>query len=135
VLFCDLVGSTELSAQHDPEDFRELLRRYHDAMTAVVHRYGGYVANYLGDGILAYFGWPQADEDEAAQAIRAGLDAVAAVRELSLEARVGIASGTVVVGDLEGAGRRQIGAIAGETRTLRRACRRWRDPIRLSSAG
>ena len=76
VLFCDLVGSTELSARHDPEDLRELLRRYHDAMTAVVQRYGGYVANYLGDGILAYFGWPRAEEDEAAQAVRAGLAAV-----------------------------------------------------------
>src|SRR5713101_4031309 len=63
ILFCDLVGSTELSGRHDPEDLRELLRRYHDAMTAVVERYGGYVANYLGDGILAYFGWPKADED------------------------------------------------------------------------
>jgi SAM domain (Sterile alpha motif)/Adenylate and Guanylate cyclase catalytic domain len=72
VLFCDLVGSTELSGRHDPEDLRELLSRYHDAMTEVVERYGGYVANYLGDGILAYFGWPRADEDEAAQAIRAG---------------------------------------------------------------
>jgi class 3 adenylate cyclase len=66
VLFCDLVGSTELSGRHDPEDFRELLRRYHDSLTAVVVRYGGYVANYLGDGILAYFGWPRADEDQAA---------------------------------------------------------------------
>jgi class 3 adenylate cyclase len=65
VLFCDLVGSTELSGRHDPEDLRELLRRYHDAMTEVVVRFGGYVANYLGDGILAYFGWPRAEEDEA----------------------------------------------------------------------
>src|SRR5438067_5852199 len=78
VLFCDLVGSTELSRRHDPEDLRELLRRYHDAVAAVVRRFGGYVANYLGDGVLAYFGWPRADEDEAAQAIRAGLGAVAA---------------------------------------------------------
>src|SRR6516162_10051379 len=118
VLFCDLVGSTELSARHDPEDLRELLRRYHDAMTAVVQRYGGYVANYLGDGILAYFGWPRSDEDEAAQAVRAGLSAVAAAKELSLQVHVGIASGTVVVGDLEGVGRRQAGAIAGETPNL-----------------
>jgi class 3 adenylate cyclase/tetratricopeptide (TPR) repeat protein len=118
VLFCDLVGSTELSGRHDPEDFRELLSRYHDATTAVVVRYGGYLANYLGDGILAYFGWPRADEDQAAQAIRAGLDAIAAVRELALEARVGIASGMVVVGDIEGAGHRRTGAIAGETPNL-----------------
>jgi class 3 adenylate cyclase/tetratricopeptide (TPR) repeat protein len=118
VLFCDLVGSTELSARHDPEDFRELLRRYHDSLTAVVMRYGGYVANYLGDGILAYFGWPRADEDQAAQAVRAGLDGVAAIKNLALQARVGIASGMVVVGDIEGAGRRQTGAIAGETPNL-----------------
>ena len=118
VLFCDLVGSTELSGRHDPEDLRELLRRYHDAMTAVVERYGGYVANYLGDGILAYFGWPRAEEDEAVQAIRAGLAAVAAAKELSLHVHIGIASGTVVVGDLDGAGRRQAGAVAGETPNL-----------------
>jgi class 3 adenylate cyclase/tetratricopeptide (TPR) repeat protein len=118
VLFCDLVGSTELSGRYDPEDLRELLRRYHDTMTAVVLRYGGYVANYIGDGILAYFGWPRAEEDEAAQAIRAGLAAVAAVKQLSLQVHVGIASGTVVVGDLDSAGRRQAGAIAGETPNL-----------------
>ena len=118
VLFCDLVGSTELSGRHDPEDLRELLRRYHDAVTAVVERYGGYVANYLGDGILAYFGWPRAEEDEAVQAIRAGLAAVAAAKELSLHVHIGIASGTVVVGDLDGAGRRQAGAVAGETPNL-----------------
>src|SRR5499425_1169769 len=69
VMFCDLVGSTELSTRHDPEDLRELLGRYQDAMTAVVERHGGYVANYLGDGVLAYFSWPRADEDQAAQAI------------------------------------------------------------------
>ena len=118
VLFCDLVGSTELSGRYDPEYLRELLRRYHDAIAAVVVRYGGYVANYLGDGILAYFGWPRSDEDEAAQAVRAGLSAVAAAKELSLQVHVGIASGTVVVGDLEGVGRRQAGAIAGETPNL-----------------
>jgi class 3 adenylate cyclase len=118
VMFCDLVGSTELSRRHDPEDLRELLRRYHDAVAAVVKGFGGYVANYLGDGILAYFGWPRADEDEATQAIRAGLAAVVAAKELSLQVHVGVASGTVVVGDIEGAGRRQAGAIAGETPNL-----------------
>jgi class 3 adenylate cyclase len=118
VLFCDLTGSTALSARHDPEDLRDLLSRYHDAMTAAVERHGGYVANYLGDGILAYFGWPHAEEDEATQAVRAGLTAVAAAKELSLQVHVGIASGTVVVGDVEIAGRRQPGAIAGETPNL-----------------
>ncbi|MBV8776288.1 MAG: AAA family ATPase, partial [Alphaproteobacteria bacterium] len=118
VLFCDLVGSTELSTRFDPEDLRELIRRYQDAVSGAVVRHGGYVANFFGDGIIAYFGWPRADEDEAAQAVRAGLDAVAAVQELSLAARVGIASGMVVVGDLEAAGRRQVGAIIGETPNL-----------------
>jgi len=118
VLFCDLVGSTELSQQHDPEDLRELIRHYQDAMTGAVVRHGGYVANFLGDGIIAYFGWPRADEDEAAQAVRAGLDAITAMQELSLRARVGIASGAVVVGDLDAAGRRQVGAVAGETPNL-----------------
>jgi len=87
-------------------------------MTAVVVRYGGYVANYLGDGILAYFGWPRAEEDEAAQAVRAGLAAVAAAKELSLHVHVGIASGTVVVGDSEGAGRRQAGRSLARRQTL-----------------
>jgi class 3 adenylate cyclase/tetratricopeptide (TPR) repeat protein len=118
VMFCDLVGSTELSRLHDPEDLREVLRRYHDTVTAVVQGFGGYVANYLGDGILAYFGWPRAEEDEAAQAVRAGLAAIAAAKKLSLQVHVGIASGTVVVGDIDGGGRRQAGAIAGETPNL-----------------
>jgi len=124
VMFCDLVGSTELSRRLDPEDLRELIRRYHDAVSGVVVRHGGYVANFLGDGIVAYFGWPRADEDEAAQAIRAGLNAVATVRQLELEdgerlsSRVGIASGMVVVGDLDAAGRRQTGAVAGDTPNL-----------------
>ena len=118
VLFCDLVGSTELSRRFDPEDLRELIRRYQDAVSGAVVRHGGYVANFLGDGIIAYFGWPRADEDNAAQAVRAALDAVVAVRELSLRAHAGIASGPVVVGDLDAAGRRQTGAVAGETPNL-----------------
>ena len=118
VLFCDLVGSTELSRRFDPEDLRELIRRYQDAVSGAVVRHGGYVANFLGDGIIAYFGWPHADEDNAGQAVRAGLDAVLAVRELSLRAHAGIASGPVVVGDLDTAERRQTGAVAGETPNL-----------------
>jgi len=124
VLFCDLVGSSALSRRLDPEDLRELIRRYQDAVSGAVVRHGGYVANFLGDGVVAYFGWPRADEDNAAQAIRAGLEAIAAVRRLPLDdggplsSRVGIASGTVVVGDLDVAGRRQAGAIAGDTPNL-----------------
>jgi class 3 adenylate cyclase/tetratricopeptide (TPR) repeat protein len=118
VMFCDLVSSTELSRRHDPEDLRELIRRYQDTVSGVVVRHGGYVANFLGDGIIAYFGWPRADEDDASAAVRAGLGAVSAVRALSLQAHIGIASGIVVVGDLDAAGRRQTGAIAGETPNL-----------------
>jgi class 3 adenylate cyclase len=125
VLFCDLVGSTELSRRLDPEDLRDLTRRYQDGVAGVVARYGGYVANFQGDGIVAYFGWPLADEDQAEQAVRAGLDALAAVRSLSegrsngpsVLARVGIASGAVVVGDLESGGARQA-AVSGETPNL-----------------
>jgi len=124
VMFSDLVGSTALSQRLDPEDVRELIRSYQDAVSSVVAQYGGYVANFLGDGIVSYFGWPRADEDEAAQAVRAGLCAIETVRQLTcgsaepLQARVGIASGTVVVGDLETVGRSQPGAIAGDTPNL-----------------
>jgi class 3 adenylate cyclase/predicted ATPase len=121
VLFCDLVGSTELSNRLDPEDLRDVMRQYQDTVSGVVARFGGYVANFLGDGIVAYFGWPRADEDQAPQAVRAGLASVAAVKSLatpdgqSLSARVGLATGTVVVGDLVGRNIQQADAIAGET--------------------
>jgi class 3 adenylate cyclase/tetratricopeptide (TPR) repeat protein len=124
VLFSDLVGSTELAHRMDPEDLRELIRGYQDAVAGVVARYGGYVANFMGDGIIAYFGWPRADEDQAAQAVRAGLAVIAAVRLVKVErgpqlhTRVGIASGQVVVGDLDSAGAKQAGAISGETPNL-----------------
>ena len=124
VMFCDLVGSTALSQRLDPEDLRDLIRAYQDAVSSVVARHDGYVANFLGDGVVAYFGWPRADEDEAAQAVRAGLAAIDAVRQLPsgragpLSARVGLASGMVVVGDLETSGRPQPGAVAGDTPNL-----------------
>ncbi len=104
VMFCDLVGSTELSRRLDPEDLREVMRRYQDAAAGAITRYEGYVAKFLGDGVLAYFGWPQAHEDQVERAVRAGLDAVAAVAKLkfddnvALQARIGIATGRVVVG-------------------------------------
>ncbi|MFP6749376.1 MAG: adenylate/guanylate cyclase domain-containing protein, partial [Alphaproteobacteria bacterium] len=84
VMFCDLVGSTALSQQLDPEDLRDIMRAYQDAVSGAIVRYGGHVAKYLGDGVLAYFGWPQAYEDQAERAVRSGLDAVAAVGELQL---------------------------------------------------
>lgn len=106
ILFCDLVGSTDLIQKLDPEDARDVLCRYQDAVASSVTRYGGHVAQYLGDGVLAYFGWPTAHEDQAERAVRAGLEALAAVNSVALpeqaplRARVGIATGRVVVGDI-----------------------------------
>jgi len=123
VLFCDLVGSTALSEQLDPEDMHELIRRYQDSVAGAVTRFGGYVAKYLGDGVLAYFGWPMAYEDHAERAIRAGLEAITAVDALQspnqrgLKARIGIASGHVVVGDTDGSAKER-GSIAGDTPNL-----------------
>ena len=108
IMFCDLVGSTELSQRLDPEDLREVMRRYQDAVAGSVSRYEGHVAKFLGDGVLAYFGWPTAYEDQEERAIRAALDAVAAVSSLKagqddhLQARIGIATGQVVIGDVVG---------------------------------
>ncbi len=123
VLFCDLVGSTALAQRLDPEDLRWVMRGYQDAVAGAVTRHGGHVAKYLGDGVLAYFGWPQAYEDQAERAVRAGLDAVGAVarvavQKASLQARVGIATGAVVVGDLVGAAGREADAVSGETPNL-----------------
>ena len=124
VLFCDLVGSTELSARLDPEDLGAVMRTYQNCCADVVRRWDGHVARYLGDGVLAYFGWPQAHEDDAERAVRAGLDLVAAVGRLTanegepLAARVGIATGRVVVGDRIGEGAAQEEAVVGETPNL-----------------
>jgi class 3 adenylate cyclase/tetratricopeptide (TPR) repeat protein/ABC-type lipoprotein export system ATPase subunit len=124
VLFCDLVGSTALSAQLDPEDMHELTRRYQDSVAGAITRFGGYVAKYLGDGVLAYFGWPMAYEDHAERSIRAGLQALAAVEAVQspdgeqLKARIGIASGHVVVGDIAGSSANERASIAGDTPNL-----------------
>ena len=124
VMFADLVGSTELSRRLDPEEMDELLRAYQNAVAGEVARFEGHVAKFMGDGVLAYFGWPSAHEDEAERAVRAGLAAVEAVGRLAtptgepLAARVGIATGLVVVGGLVGEGAAQEQAIAGETPNL-----------------
>lgn len=123
VLFCDLVGSTALSGQLDPEDMREVMRRYQDAVAGVVARHDGFVANFLGDGIVAFFGWPRATEDQAVQAVRAGLACIEAVRNAAsrdapLQCRVGVATGLVVVGDLAGSASYQSSAVSGETPNL-----------------
>jgi class 3 adenylate cyclase len=118
-MFSDLVGSTALSARMDPEDLREVISAYQKAVAETVQRFGGFVAKYMGDGVLVYFGYPQAHEDDAERAVRAGLELIQAVVGLKssapLQTRVGIATGLVVVGDLIGSGDAQERGIVGET--------------------
>lgn len=122
VMFTDLVGSTALSARMDPEDLREIISAYQQRVAATVRRFDGFVAKYMGDGVLVYFGYPTAHEDDVERAVRAGLELIAAVRALkvsaSLQTRVGIATGLVVVGDLIGSGESQERGIVGETPNL-----------------
>jgi class 3 adenylate cyclase/predicted ATPase len=122
VMFSDLVGSTALSARMDPEDLREIISAYQRCVAETVQRFGGFVAKYMGDGVLFYFGYPEAHEDDAERAVRAGLELVVAVAGLKthaiLQTRVGIATGLVVVGDLIGSGASQEQAIVGETPNL-----------------
>jgi class 3 adenylate cyclase len=124
VLFCDLMGSTELSTRLDPEDMRAILRRYQEACSQVIARYDGYVAKFMGDGIYVYFGYPRAHEDDAVRAVHAAIDLVAKVGALDtgnradLAVRIGIATGPVVVGDLLGQGASQEAAVTGETPNL-----------------
>jgi len=121
-MFCDLVGSTALSGNLDPEEMRDVIRAYQDACSGPVVRYDGLIAKFMGDGILAYFGFPRAHEDDAERAVQAGLDIVAAVERLRapepLKVRVGIATGLVVVGDLIGEGTSQEQAVVGDTPNL-----------------
>jgi class 3 adenylate cyclase len=123
VVFCDLVGSTALSAELDPEDLRGVIGAYNRCCTELIERNGGFVAKYMGDGVLAYFGYPQAHEHDAEHGVRAGLALVEAVPKLTtaavrLQVRVGIATGLVVVGDLIGAGAAQEQVVVGETPNL-----------------
>ena len=124
VMFCDLVGSTALSARLDPEDLRSIISAYHRCCSELVARNGGFVAKYMGDGVLAYFGYPQANEHDAERAVQAGLALVEAMPKLTtsagfpLQVRIGIATGLVVVGDLIGAGAAQEQAVVGETPNL-----------------
>jgi class 3 adenylate cyclase len=122
VLFSDLVGSTTMAGQMDPEDLREVISAYQKCVAETVQRFGGFVAKYMGDGVLVYFGYPQAHEDDAERAVRAGLELIAAVSALKaasqLQTRVGIATGLVVVGDLIGTGSAQEQAVVGETPNL-----------------
>src|SRR5262249_4723815 len=122
VMFSDLVGSTALSARMDPEDLREVISAYQKCVAETVQRFGGFVAKYMGDGVLVYFGYPRAHEDDAERAVRAGLELVAAAGDLkthaALRTRIGIATGLVVIGDLIGSGSAQERAVVGETPNL-----------------
>src|ERR1700731_1469603 len=119
VMFSDLVDSTALSARMDPEDLRELISAYQKCVAETVHQFDGFVARYMGDGVLAYFGYPQAHEDDAERAVRAGLELSGALARLntrtSLHTRIGIATGLVVVGDLIGWGNTQERSMVGTT--------------------
>jgi class 3 adenylate cyclase/tetratricopeptide (TPR) repeat protein len=146
VMFCDLVGSTALSARLDPEDLRAVIGAYHRCVAAVIERAGGFVAKYMGDGVLAYFGYPRADEHDAERAVRAGLALIEAVAapgrpparagvpgvdtaaEMRLQVRIGIATGLVVVGDLIGQGAAQEQAVVGETPNLAARLQALADP-------
>jgi len=124
VMFCDLVGSTALSARLDPEDMREIISAYHRCCAEQITNSGGFVARYMGDGILAYFGYPQAHEEDTERAVRAGLALVAAVAKLGdgadtvLQVRIGIATGLVIVGDLHPDGAGPEHEVVGETPNL-----------------
>jgi class 3 adenylate cyclase/predicted ATPase len=122
VMFCDLVGSTALGARLDVEDLHEIIGAYHECVAAVIDRYDGFVAKYMGDDVLVYFGYPRAHEDDAERAVRSGLTLIAAVGQLQapepLRVRIGIDTGPVVVGDLFGSGEAQEHDIVGETPNL-----------------
>ena len=139
MLFCDLVDSTALSSQLDPEDLREVVRAYQDTCAKVIARFEGHIAQYLGDGLLVYFGYPLAHEDDAQRAVRAGLGMLEALGQLNtrlaqeqgvqLAVRVGIHTGLVVVGDVGGGPARNSWR-SGRPPTSPPACKGWRRPIR-----
>ncbi|WP_035484528.1 AAA family ATPase [Geminicoccus roseus] len=141
VMFVDLVGSTELSRRLDPEEMRDIIRAYQDAVAGAVARFEGHVAKFMGDGVLAYFGWPRAHEDEAERAVLAALAVVGAVGQLGpragalLACRVGIATGLVVVGDLIGEGAAREQAVVGETPNLAARLQGVAGPGRVLVAG
>ena len=133
VMFCDVVGSTALSARLDPEDYREVIAAYHRAVAKIIAESDGFVSRYMGDGMLVYFGYPQAHEDDAKRAVRAGLACIDAVgrldvKSVELQARVGIATGLVVVGGLIGEGSAQEQSVVGETPNLA-ALHYWPPPV------
>src|SRR4051794_24271039 len=120
VMFCDLIGSTALSSRLDPEDLREVIRSYQARVATTIRQFNGFIARYVGDGVLIYFGWPQAHETDAERAVRAGLAVAAAVSEAqvgseTLQVRIGIATGLVVIGEPIGSGDARQQTAVGET--------------------
>ena len=138
MLFCDLVDSTVLASQLDPEDWREVVRAYQETCAKVIARFEGHIAQYLGDGLLVYFGYPQAHEDDAQRAVRAGLGMVEAMAQLNtrleqergvqLAVRLGIHTGQVVVGEIGGGAKHEQLAL-GETPNVAARLQGWRRPI------
>jgi class 3 adenylate cyclase len=139
VMFCDLVGSTALSQRLDPEELREVMRAYHETCADVIKRFDGYVAKYLGDGLLIYFGYPRAHEDDAQRAVRAGLGIIEELKTLNLQestggqriplhTRIGIHTGLVVVGQMGIGEQREASAIVGETPNLAARIQQLADP-------
>jgi class 3 adenylate cyclase/predicted ATPase len=134
VMFCDLVGSTDLASRLDPEDLREVIGSYHQCVAEIATRYDGFVAKYMGDGVLVYFGYPRTHEDEAERAVQASLDLLSAVDRLrpfadvTLQIRIGIATGSVIVGDLIGSGAAQEQAVVGAAPNLAARLQALADP-------
>jgi class 3 adenylate cyclase/predicted ATPase len=141
VMFCDLVGSTALASRLDPEDLREVIGVYHRCVAEIASQFSGFVAKYMGDGVLVYFGYPHAQEDAAERAVQAGLALLPAVGKLqsvadvTLQTRVGIATGPVVVGDLIGSGAAQEQAVVGETPNLAARLQALAEPNTIVIAG
>ena len=137
VMFIDLVSSTEMAGRIDAEDMRNVITNYQNTVAGVVSRYEGFVAKFMGDGVLCYFGWPRANEDDAERAVRAGLSIIDTVKNMKaadgtpLATRIGIATGVVIVGDLIGSGATQEAAVVGETPNLAARLQGWLNPIRL----
>src|SRR3954447_14995843 len=136
VMFCDLVGSTALSEKLDPEELRTVLHGYRTACGDAITRYDGFVARYVGDGILTYFGWPAAHEEDAERAVRAALDIVDAVKHVAtsepLSMRIGIATGPVVVGEAAGVGDQARLAIGSTPNLAARLQGVWPAPTKSS---
>src|SRR5262249_35637324 len=141
VMICDLVGSTALSARLDPEDMNAVMDAYHAACARIMLTYDGFIGDFRGDGILAYFGYPRAHEDDAERTVRAGLDIIAAVAQLETRAaqplavRIGIATGLVVVGDLSGGSALRKRALVGDTPNIAARLQALGEPGTIVIAG